>query len=146
MKRILLALVFAASMIFSAAAEESKESSKPVWDHGDNVAAVTYTNVRFYKIYDAKDAYVVLYEKEGVKIGTAVLPKKWTENKDGPRKLIFRKAPKKIPPYMTIIKKGDEFNRVWVTVPLNRFHPVWAMAPASMSVEGVDADSLNLEL
>lgn len=146
MKKILLALVFAASMIFSAAAEESKESSKPVWDHGDNVSNVSYENVRFYKIYDAKDAYVVLYEKEGVKIGTAVLPKKWTENKDGPRKLIFRSAPKKISPYMTVIKKDGEFKRVWLTLPLNRFNPIWAMAPAGMPVEGTDAETLNIEL
>ncbi|MBQ0039204.1 MAG: hypothetical protein KBS64_02100 [Treponema sp.] len=146
MKKLLLALAFAAAMVFSAAADESKGSSPRVWDHGDNISDITYQNVRFYKIYDSKDAYVVLYEKQGVKIGTAVLPKKWTDNKEGPRKLLFRNAPAKIGSYMTIIKKGGDFQKVLVTVPTNRFNPVWSLAPANMEVNGADADSLEIEI
>ena len=75
-------------MVFSAAAleTEQKESTPRVWDHGDNVSDITYQNVRFYKIYDSAEAYVILYEKQCVKIGTAVIPKKWTENKGKRRK------------------------------------------------------------
>lgn len=146
MKKILLALVLAAAVIIPSVAQESNETKTPVWDHGDNVSSITYQNVRFYRIYDTLDAYVVLYEKGGVKIGTAVLPKKWTENKEGPRKMLFRKAPTKISPYMTIIKKDGEFQRVWVTVPTDRFNPIWGTAPHGMQVEGTDADSLNIEL
>ena len=146
MKKLLLALAFAASLVLPMAAEDAKESTPRVWDHGDNVSSITYQNVRFYKINDTKDSYVVLYEKQGVKIGTAVLPKKWSENKEGARKLLFRNAPAKIGPYMTIIKKDGEFQKVWVTVPTNRFNPVWAIAPNGMAVDGSDADSLNIEL
>lgn len=148
MKKLLLAFALAASMVFSAAAQETeqKESTPRVWDHGDNVSDITYQNVRFYKIYDSAEAYVILYEKQGIKIGTAVIPKKWTENKEGPRKLLFRNTPAKIGPYMTIIKKGGDFQKVLVTVPTNRFNPVWAMAPAGMEISGTDADSLEIEL
>lgn len=146
MKKFLLALALSASVIFPVVAEGAKESTPRVWDHGDNVSNITYQNVRFYKIYDQKDSYVVLYEKQGVKIGTAVIPKKWSDNKEGPRKLLFRNAPAKIGPYLTIIKKEGEFQKVLVTVPSNRFNPVWAMAPANMTVEGTDAQALEIEL
>ncbi|WP_407400935.1 hypothetical protein [Treponema sp.] len=146
MKKLLLALAFAAAMVFSASAEESKESTPRVWDHGDNISSITYQNVRFYKIYDAADAYVILYEKQGVKIGTAVLPKKWVKNTEGHRKLLFRNAPAKIGSYLTIIKKDGEFQKVLVTVPSNRWNPIWAMAPRNMEINGTDADSLEIEL
>ena len=110
MKKLFAVLALSFAMILPALAQDgssSKESTKPVWDHGDNKSSLTYQNVRFYRIYDQKDAYVVLYEKQGLKLGTVTLPKKWLSNKDGARKLIFREAPKGLQPYMTIIKKTD---------------------------------------
>lgn len=147
MKKLFAVLALSFAMILPALAQESesKEKTTPVWDHGDNKSPLTYQNVRFYRIYDQKDAYVVLYEKQGVKIGTAVLPKKWISNKEGPRKLIFREAPKGLAPYMTIIKNEGEFSKVWVTVPSNRFNNVWGIAPYGMKVEGTDADTLEIE-
>lgn len=148
MKKLVLAFLFGVAMLFTAAAEESttKESSPRVWDHGDNVSSITYQNVRFFKIFDSKDAYVVLYEKQGVKVGTAVIPKKWAKNTDGHRKLLFRNAPPKIGSYLTIIKNDGEFQKVLITVPSNRFNPIWAMAPANMEVNGTDSDTLEIEL
>ena len=147
MKKLLLTFALAAAMVFSAAADESgKESTPRVWDHGDNISSISYQNVRFHKTYDAQDAYVVLYEKQGVKIGTAVIPKKWAKNTEGHRKLLFRNAPAKIGSYLTIIKKDGEFQKVLVTVPSNRFNPIWAMAPANMEVNGADADTFEIEL
>ena len=146
MKKFLLALAVAASLVIPAIAEEAKQSEPRVWDHGDNISKLTYQNVRFHKIYDTKDAYVILYEKQGIKIGTAVIPKKWSQNTEGPRKLLFRNATAKIGPYMTILKENGEFLKVLVTVPVDRFNPVWAMAPADMKIEGADADKLEIEL
>ena len=48
MKKLLLAFALAASMVFSAAAQETeqKESTPRVWDHGDNVSDILICNVR----------------------------------------------------------------------------------------------------
>lgn len=143
MKKLLVALVVALAAVLPSVAQDSKESKTPVWDHGDNVSNITYQNVRIFKIYDQKDSYVVLYEKQGLKTGTAVIPKSWA--KDQPRKLNFRNAPPKIQPYMTVISQDGSFLKVWVTVSPSRQNSIWGIYPAGQSVEGSDADSLNLE-
>ena len=72
MKKILLALVIACAAVLPAFSQSDSTATKPIWDHGDNVAEFTYRNVRIYKVYDYKTAYVVLYEKGGVnEIGRA---------------------------------------------------------------------------
>ena len=66
MKKIFIALVLACVCVLPAVSQSKgseTQSSKPIWDHGDNVASFTYRNVRVYKVYDYKTAYVVLYEK-----------------------------------------------------------------------------------
>lgn len=144
MKKAAAALALALVIAFSAVSQEEQQS-KPVWDHGDNVSSLTYQNVRIYKIYDQKDAYVVLYEKQGIDIGTAVLPKKWFSNEEGARKLNFRNLPKGLSPYMTVIKQDGEFLKVRVTVPNNRFNPIWSIYPRGKTVDGTDADTLSIE-
>ena len=125
--------------------ESSSEKSKPVWDHGDNVSKMMYKNFKVYKIYDQRDAYIVLYERQGLKVGTAVIPKKWASNTEGARKLYFRALPKGLDPYMTLIQEDGEFLKVWITAPVNRFNSIWAIAPSGTKVEGTDADTLELE-
>ena len=125
--------------------ESSGEKSKPVWDHGDNVSKLMYKNFRIYKIYDQRDAYIVLYERQGLKVGTAVIPKKWASNSEGARKLYFRTLPKGLDPYMTLIQEDGEFSKVWIAAPVNRFDSLWAVAPTGTKVDGTDADTLELE-
>lgn len=82
MKKFFAAAVLAIAMILPAVSQENNEQTKqPVWNHGDNVSTISYQNVRIFKIYDQKDAYVVLYEKQGIDIGTAVLPKNGSKMK-----------------------------------------------------------------
>ena len=122
MKKFFAAAVLAIAMILPAVSQENNEQTKqPVWNHGDNVSTISYQNVRIFKIYDQKDAYVVLYEKQGIDIGTAVLPKKWFKNEDGARKLNFRTMPKGLSPYMTVISQNGEFLKVWITAPTQPF-------------------------
>ena len=135
MKKFFAAAVLAIAMILPAVSQENNEQTKqPVWNHGDNVSTISYQNVRILKIYDQKDAYVVLYEKQGIDIGTAVLPKKWFKNEDGARKLNFRTMPKGLSPYMTVISQNGEFLKVWITAPTNRFNSLWAIAPSGMEL------------
>ena len=117
MKKILIALVLACVCVLPAVSQSngSETTSTPIWDHGDNVSNFTYRNVRIYKVYDYKTAYVVLYEKGGVGVGTVTIPKKWYAKKSSERKLEFRNLPKGIDPYMTIIYKDDEFYKVWLS-------------------------------
>ena len=125
--------------------ESSDDESKPVWDHGDNVSKLMYKNFRIYKIYDQRDAYIVLYERQNLKVGTAVIPKKWASNKEGARKLYFRTLPKGLYPYMTVFQEDGEFYKVWIAAPLNRYDSLWAVAPSGTKVEGTDADTLEIE-
>ncbi|MGN0728789.1 hypothetical protein [Treponema sp.] len=145
MKRFFAAAALALAMVLPLFSQEEKRATQPVWDHGDNISSITYQNVRIFKIYDQKDSYVVLYEKQGIDIGTAVLPKKWFKNENGARKLNFRTAPKGLAPYMTVIKQNGEFLKVWVTAPTNRYNSLWAIAPSGMQIEGTDAETLTLD-
>ena len=146
MKKFLMAMVLCTCAILALVAQdaEKKESTKPIWDHGDNVSSISYQNVPILKIYDQKDAYVVLYEKQSLKIGTAVIPKSWA--KETPRKLNFRNAQPKIHPYMTLISKDGEFNKVWITINPSRFNSIWGIYPNGEEVQGTDATTLSLEL
>ena len=142
MKRLIAALVLAACIAIPALAQNS-ESTKPIWDHGDNVSPYSYRNVNVYRILDHQDAYVVLYEKQGIKIGKAVLPKKWA--KEQPRKLIFRNKPKGMGTYMTVIYNEGEFYKVMVTLSPSRLDSVWGTVPTGAKIDGLDSDTLQIE-
>ncbi len=146
MKRFLTAVILAVCMVLPAICQDnSEEKSTPVWDHGDNVSSLTYHNVRIFKIYDQKDSYIVLYEKQSLAIGTAVIPKKWAKNDDGPRKLNFRTTGKGVTPYMTVISQDGEFLKVWITAPTSRFDSIWGITPSNYHPDGTDADTLEIE-
>lgn len=142
MKKILLALAltFCISLPFFA---QDSNSSKAIWDHGDNVSPLTYQNVEIYRVMDAKDAYVVLYAKGGVHVGQVTLPKAWI--KETPKKLVIREKAKKVSPYMTVIKKDGEFLKVYLNISTDKRDPIWGVMPNGASIEGSDATTLNIE-
>lgn len=147
MKKIIMALILAAAFILPAVSQE-KEKTTPIWDHGDNVSPLVYQNVRIFKVYDSPDAYVVLYEMAGVKTGTAVIPKKWSrpEEKGKHSKLFIRNKPAGLlGPYMTVINQDGKFLKVWLTIPASRSDPMWGVLPLGTTIEGTDADELNLQ-
>ena len=139
MKKFLIALLLA----FCAGSFALAQETTPIWDHGDNVSDMTYENYRILKILDQKESYVVLYEKKGVEVGQAVVPKSWY--KEVPRKLDFRHKPGQLNPYMTVLNKGGEFYKVILTVPVSKRDSLWGFIPSSTKVEGTDAASLELK-
>ncbi len=141
MKKIIASLILALCLALPAIAEG--EANAPIWDHGDNVASLSYRNVNVYRILDHKDAYVVLYQKQGLKIGQAVLPKKWA--KEQPRKLLFRNKPKGMGTYMSVFYNDGEFYKVILTLSPSRLDAVWGTVPTGATVDGTDADTLDIE-
>ncbi len=149
MKKIFIALVLACVCVLPAVSQSKgseTQSSKPIWDHGDNVASFTYRNVRVYKVYDYKTAYVVLYEKGGVGVGSVTIPKKWYAKKASERKLEFRNLPAGLDPYMTVIYKDEEFYKVWLTLNMDHYAgSIWGVLPTYVEVPNTDADTLIME-
>ena len=140
MKKILLCILAAVCLSLTVSAEES--ASKQIWDHGDNKSKMSYENYEIYRIFDAKDAYVVLYAQNGIKIGKCVVPKSWA--KSMPRKLQFRRKPAGLNPYMTVIKEEGSFLKVWLTIPPSKLDSIWGFIPAGSKVEGSDAETLEV--
>lgn len=154
MKVALAALILAIVAVFPAVSQDAASqngtqestTTTPIWDHGDNVSNITYTNLEIQRIYDQKDAYIVIYSKNhGVDIGHTVIPKSWTDNSSGARKLNFREVPPGLNPYMTVITQNGEFLKVWLSVPVDRFNPIWAIAPHGTEVSGTDSETLQIE-
>ncbi len=144
--KLVLAAVLSCFFIIPVIAQsssESAESEKPVWDHGDNVSNISYRNVRVYSVLESQDAYVVLYEKKGTKIGKVTIPKKW--GKTFPRTLEMRKCPKSVPPYMTVLYKDGSFFKVWLTLPVSKQDSVWGVVPNGYDVGSTDIESLEME-
>ena len=98
-----------------------------MWDHGDNVSNLSYRVVPVFKIYDQPDAYVILYEMQGAKVGQTVIPKSWTH--ETPRRLEFRRLPAGVTTYLTVIYKDGEFYKAILTAPTDRGNSVWGVVP-----------------
>ena len=93
---------------------------------------------------ESRDGYVVIYQKNKVGVGTTVIPKSWaTPTKDSPRKLKLRKIKNPNESFMTIVKKGSEFHRVILTMPLEKNNSLWGVVDYSLKVEGTDKDTLE---
>ncbi|MBQ9538021.1 MAG: hypothetical protein IJU95_02020 [Treponema sp.] len=148
MKKILFALVLAAGMVMAVAAQDT--TAKKVWDHGDNVSDISYQTFVVSRIYDSLDAYTILYEKAGYKIGKVSIPKSWayqgvTPEAHKTHKLFFRNKIKTIDNLMTVFYKGGEFYKVVLTVPVSKADDVWAVAPNGYDA-GVSADATTLDV
>jgi len=148
MKKLLFALVLAIGMVAAATAQDAKE--KAIWDHGDNVSDITYQNYVVSRIYDSVDAYTILYEKAGYKIGKVSIPKSWEypgTNVEAHKthKLFFRNKVKTLDNMMTVFYKGGQFYKVILTVPTSKADDVWAVAPNGYDA-GVSQDATSIEV
>ena len=144
MKKILIALFAALALTGAAFAQNSSsESTKQIWDHGNNVSKMGYRNFKLLRVLDHKEAYVCIYEKSPLGVGSAVIPKKWF--KEVPKKLEIRNQPGKIFPYMSIWYENDEFSKVVLTVPASRRDTLWGVLPTYVKLEGTDAETLELK-
>lgn len=138
-KKGLLFTAICVMLALPALADEARKG-------GHTKADITYQTAPIYKILDSKDHYVVLYGKNGAKIGTVTIPKKWAKwQKDTPRKLTVRDLPPKMNPFITIVKKDNEFLKVMLTVPVNKNNRIWGIANSNR-VDTSDKDTIELEL
>ncbi|MCR5724691.1 MAG: hypothetical protein K6G80_06370 [Treponema sp.] len=142
MKKLFLAVVVAlAAVTVQVSAENSSQPDK-VYTREFIESAVTYRNVQVYKVFDYKNAYVVEYRKGHRDVGMVSIPKRWYS--ELPRKLNFRALPRGMEPYMTLISKEGAFERVVLTMPIDRTDPYWGISTQGQ-VEDADKDTLEVE-
>lgn len=146
MKKILLILALFSAFTMAAVAQNS-EPTAPEKTEG-KWSEMSYVNVPIVKVYEGKEAYIVLYLKNKVGVGKVVIPKAWAKaTKDTPKKLKFRNAKTENSSYMCIQKKNGDFHRVILTVPASKSSSIWAVADYHKEIEGSDKDTLEeLEL
>lgn len=145
MKKLLCAISVFAAVMTAAFAVPTKHNET----HEENWSDITYVQVPIYRIFDSKDAYLVIYAKNRLGEGKAVIPKKWAKgNPDNPRKLKIRFLDRgRLQPFMTVVKKSGEFKQVILNVPPSKLEPVWGLVDTKKEIEGVDKDTLEeLEL
>ncbi len=148
MKKLLFAIVLAAGLIASAVAQGT--ASKQIWDHGNNVSDISYQTFVVSRVYTSSDAYTVLYEKDGYKIGKVSIPRSWeyqgtTVEAHKTHKLFFRNKIKTVDNLMTVFYKNGEFYKVMLTLPTDKGDPVWAVAPNGYDA-GVSQDATSLDV
>ena len=140
-KLFILSALLCVGVLFSAAAKEKAD-----YKYEYQESTVTYHNVQVYKVLDHKDAFIVMYAKGHRDVGTVTLPKKWYSSAArADTKLSFRALPKGMNSYMTVISRDGSFERVLLTLPVNRAAPVWGVADSTHKVEDADKDTLEIK-
>lgn len=141
MKRFLIVAVLVslfATSLFAAETLPAQPKDESKWTD------FTYVNVPILKVLEAKNGYVVVYQKNKVGVGTVVVPKDWAKgNNENPSKLKFRKVRKANECYMSIQKKNGEFLRVVLTLPMNKSNSIWGVVKGMNSIDGCDKDTLE---
>lgn len=146
MKKFLMILAIAslfAGFLFAEGENKTKnEKNEKKW------TSMSYVNVPVVKILEAKEGYVVIYEKNKTGIGNTVIPKKWIKGSEKePRKLKFRNVRTVNGAYMTVIKDEGNFKRVILSIPMNKSSGLWGVVDNGKNIEGTDKDTLEeLEL
>lgn len=143
MKKFLLCLVLFASLTGSIFAAESNINTQQEKDES-KWSSLTCTTVPIIKILEAREAYVVIYQKNRLGIGSVVIPKKWARHtKDNPSKLNVRYVPHVKDAYMIIIKDDGEFKKVILSYTRSKNNSLWGVVDYSKPLEGVDKDTLE---
>ncbi len=143
MKKVFFAILLAACFVIPALAQDT--ATKAIWDHGDNVSPLTYRTVNVYKVYDQKDSYIVLYEKQGIKIGKVCVPKSWGRLGEN-HKLFFRNSDKTTGSSMTVYYKGNDIYKVILTLPVYKGDKIYGIAPNGMDISAdPNPTTLNIE-
>ena len=92
-------------------------------------ADVSYVNVPVLKVLEHTKAYVVIYQKNGTKIGCVSIPKQWFKQGSPEKKAKLRAIDEKINPYLTIYFKSDEFNYLYLNMPKAKTSSFWGVLP-----------------
>lgn len=129
--------IFATSM-FAAETLPAQQKDDSKWSD------MTYVTVPILKVLEARNGYVVIYQKNHVGAGSIVIPKSWAKGSpDSPKKLKFRKVRKYNECYMSIFKKDGEFTKVVLTLPMNKSNSVWGVIKGPNTLDGCDKDTLE---
>lgn len=145
MKKVILSILITFVAVCSSFAVPADRNIR----NEANWSTLSYENVPVYKVFDSKEAYVIIYEKNKVGVGETVIPKKWAKFVPSEsRKLHIRKLPGgKLKSFMTVVKKDGEFKKVILTIPTDMRNPVWGVVNPGKQLEGTDKDTLEeLEL
>lgn len=146
MKKILMIFALVSVFAISAVAQENKES-KSSSGHPKTEGKwteMTYVNIPVLKIFEGKDAYAIIYQKNKVGVGSTTIPKSWAMGTpDNPRKLKFRNVKTSVGAYMTVVKDEGEFKRVILSIPMNKSNSIWGVANTRKSMEGADKETLE---
>ena len=105
---------------------------------------MTYVTAPILKILESKDSYVVFYQKKYAGTATTVIPKAWNAYKKGEtRKLKFRNIKNPNEAYLSVIKKGGEFQYVIINAPMKKNNNLWGVLAMDAKVEGADKETLE---
>lgn len=141
---VLLALfsVFTCSL-FAAESDGEKKQSEYIHNE-EKWSDFSYVNVPILKVMEARNAYVVLYQKNKYGTGKVVIPKNWANgNKDNPKKLKFRSVKHTNESFMTVVKNNGDFYKVYLTLPMSKANPIWGIADTRRDIDGGDKDTLE---
>lgn len=143
-KTIIVALISVAlfsGLSFTVFAQEKAEVAEKQYKYPYQESNLSYKNVVVYKVLDQKDAYIVMYAKGHREVGNIAIPKRWY--KESPHKLAFRKLPKGMDPYMTVLYRGGQFDQVILTMPESRANSAWGVADSNAQVD-VSKDTFDI--
>ncbi len=141
MKKIFI-IALLASIFTCAAFAENQDLS--VQKDESKWSDITYVTAPVLKVLEAKEYYVVIYQKKYAGIASVVIPKAWNNfSKDTPRKLKFRDIKNPNESYITVVKKADAFHRVILSMPMKKNNNLWGVVTSDKHFDGADKDTLE---
>ena len=142
MKKIFLITILFSLFTCAAAFAENQDLSRPKDE--SKWSDMTYVTAPVLKILEAKEYYVIIYQKKHAGTATTVIPKEWSAyKKDTPRKLKFRDIKNPNQAYIAVIKKGGEFHHVILSAPMKKNNNLWGVVSNDKKVDGTDKDTLE---
>ncbi|MCR4900741.1 MAG: hypothetical protein K5907_08010 [Treponema sp.] len=141
MKKIFLIAVLA-SIFTCAAFAQNQDLSHPKDE--SKWSDISYVTAPVLKVLEAKEYYVVIYQKKYAGTASVVIPKSWTTfSKEQPRKLKFRNITNPDASFITVVKKADNFHRVILTIPMKKNNKLWGVVTSDKKIDNIDKDTLE---
>ena len=141
MKKLFI-IALLASIFTCAAFAENQDLSRPKDE--SKWSDISYQTAPVLKVLEAKEYYVVIYQKRYAGTATVVIPKEWNNfKKDTPRKLKFRNIKNPNDSFITVVKKGDEFHRVILSIPMKKNNNLWGIVSSDKHFDGADKETLE---
>ncbi|MBP7480058.1 MAG: hypothetical protein KA785_06375 [Spirochaetaceae bacterium] len=135
MKKIVMSLALLVLVSLPFFAQNSEENS----------GEFTYFNVQVLRVYEHREAYLVLYNKTSTKMGQVAVPKEWFKY-DSANHSRVRPLPAGVNPYMTVIYKDNEFYKVYLNMPTDRSNSAWAVLSPNIDISSkINKETLEIE-